>query len=75
MTNRRLLETTSLRADLVEVGIIDTMMYPPRRRQPVWQNRMNVSLTPIRCQVERLHANSSHKRPFVRPHPATSLVF
>jgi IS5 family transposase len=46
----------SRRQALAKAGIIDALMHRrhPRRRQPAWQKWMNVALTPIRCQVERL---------------------
>jgi IS5 family transposase len=44
------------REALAEAGIRSGLMHRrhPRRRSPPWQKWMNVALTPIRCQVERL---------------------
>jgi IS5 family transposase len=49
-------DSRTRRQVLSEAGIVDAVMYRrhPRRRQPAWQKWMNVALTPIRCQVERL---------------------
>jgi IS5 family transposase len=49
-------DSQTRREALAEAGIVDAVMYRrhPRRRQPAWQKWMNVALTPIRCQVERL---------------------
>jgi IS5 family transposase len=44
-------DSQARREALAEAGIIDAVMH---RRQPSWQKWMNVALTPIRCQVERL---------------------
>jgi IS5 family transposase len=44
------------REALAEAGIRSGLMHRrhPRRRSPPWQKGMNVALTPVRCQVERL---------------------
>jgi IS5 family transposase len=49
-------DSQARRQVLTEAGIVDAVMYRrhPRCRQPAWQKWMNVALTPIRCQVERL---------------------
>jgi len=49
-------DSQARREALTEAGIIAAVMYRrhPCRRQPAWQKWMNVALTPIRCQVERL---------------------
>jgi transposase, IS5 family len=52
----RAYDSRARREALAEAGIGDALMHRrhPRRRQPAWQKWMNVALTPIRCQVERL---------------------
>jgi IS5 family transposase len=49
-------DSDARRRALAEAGIGDALMYRrhPRRPAPAWQKWMNVALTPIRCQVERL---------------------
>jgi transposase, IS5 family len=49
-------DSEARRQALAEAGIIGALMHRrhARRRQPSWQKWMNVALTPIRCQVERL---------------------
>jgi transposase, IS5 family len=49
-------DSQARREALAEAGIADALMHRrhPRLRQPAWQKWMNVALTPIRCQVERL---------------------
>jgi Transposase DDE domain len=49
-------DSQTRRVALAEAGIVDVLVHHrhPRRRQPAWQKWMNVALTPIRCQVERL---------------------
>lgn len=44
------------RAALAEAGMDDGLMHRrhPRRRSPGWHKWMNIALTPIRCQVERI---------------------
>lgn len=49
-------DSEARRQALAEAGIIAALMHRrhARRRQPSWHKWMNVALTPIRCQVERL---------------------
>jgi IS5 family transposase len=49
-------DSEARRRALAAAGIGDALMHRrhARRRQPAWQKWMNVALTPIRCQVERL---------------------
>ena len=49
-------DSEARRQALGEAGITAALMHRghARRRQPSWQKWMNVALTPIRCQVERL---------------------
>src|SRR5512134_1681882 len=49
-------DSQARRQALTAAGIVDALMYRrhARRREPAWQKWMNVALTPIRCQVERL---------------------
>ena len=49
-------DSEARRRALAATGIGDALMHRrhARRRQPAWQKWMNVALTPIRCQVERL---------------------
>jgi IS5 family transposase len=51
-------DSRTRREALNGAGIVDAVMYRrhPRRLEPTWQKWMNVALTPIRCQVERLFA-------------------
>ena len=49
-------DSEARRQMLADAGIVDALMHRrhARRRQPSWQKWMNIALTPIRCQVERL---------------------